>query len=75
MKTAAPVSTAMSMPWWCSPAGIAVGFLLPLMVLISYAGELPHPALTIRGVQALDAHYLMLGAMMILAIALTGWFG
>lgn len=65
----------MPMPWWCSPAGIAVGFLLPLMVLISWAGDLPHPALTIRGVQALDAHYLTLGAMMILAIALTGWLG
>lgn len=68
-------STAMPMPWWCSPAGIAVGFLLPLMVLISYARDLPNPALTIRGVQALDAYYLMLGAMMILAIALSGWLG
>ena len=73
MKTSTPM--AMAMPWWCSPAGIAVGFLLPLMVLISYAGDLPHPALTLRGVQALDAHYLQLGAMMILAIALTGWLG
>ncbi|WP_294000630.1 O-antigen polymerase [Sphaerotilus sp.] len=70
-----PATTAMPMPWWCSPAGIAVGFLLPLMVLISYAGGLPHPALTIRGVEALNAHYLQLGAMMILAIALTGWLG
>jgi len=75
MKTSTPVSVAMPMPWWCAPAGIAIGFLLPLMVLISYADDLPHPALTLRGVQALDAHYLMLGAMMILAIALTGWFG
>jgi hypothetical protein len=75
MKTSAPGCVAMPMPWWCSPAGIAVGFLLPLMVLISYAGDLPHPALTIRGVQALDAHYLQLGGMMILAIALTGWLG
>ena len=75
MKTDKRVSAAMPMPWWCSPAGIAVGFLLPLMVLISYAGDLPHPALTIRGVEALDAHYLQLGAMMILAIALTGWLG
>ena len=72
-KVRTPV--AMPMPWWCSPAGIAVGFLLPLMVLISFAGDLPHPALTIRGVEALDARYLQLGAMMILAIALAGWFG
>ncbi len=75
MKTSTPMAMPMPMPWWCSPAGIAVGFLLPLMVLISYAGDLPHPALTLRGVQALDAHYLQLGAMMILAIALTGWLG
>lgn len=75
MTTSAASPLAMPMPWWCSPAGIAVGFLLPLMVLISYAGDLPHPALTLRGVQALDAHYLQLGAMMILAIALTGWLG
>jgi hypothetical protein len=75
MTPRTPVSAAMPMPWWCSPAGIAVGFLLPLMVLISYAGGLPHPALTIRGVEVLNAHYLQLGAMMILAIALTGWLG
>ena len=75
-KTHTPqTSAAISMPWWCSPAGIAVGFLLPLMVLISFAGELSHPALTIRGVTVLDAHYLRLGGMMILAIALTGWLG
>ena len=33
MKPSPSVSAAMPMPWWCSPAGIAVGFLLPLMVL------------------------------------------
>ncbi len=63
------------MPWWCSPAGISLGFLLPLMFLIAYAGQGQSPALTIRGVRFLDLNYLMLGGAMMLVVALGGWFG
>ena len=61
-----------SMPWWSSPAGIACGFLLPLMFLIAWAGEVRHPALTIRGVQVLDLGWLMLGGLLLAALALGG---
>lgn len=72
---AARPDTAHVMPWWCSPAGISLGFLLPLMFLIAFAGQGASPAMTIRGVRFLDWHYLMLGGSMILVIALGGWFG
>lgn len=64
-----------SMPWWSSPAGIACGFLLPLMFLIAWAGEVRHPALTIRGVQVLDLGWLMLGGLLLAALALGGMLG
>jgi hypothetical protein len=66
---------ARAMPWWCAPAGIALGFLLPLMFIIAFVGEAPHPALTIRGVRFLDTGYLLLGGLLILVIALGGWIG
>lgn len=63
------------MPWWSSPAGIACGFLLPLMFLIAWAGEVRHPALTIRGVQVLDLGWLMLGGLLLAVLALGGALG
>lgn len=66
---------AHPMPWWCSPAGIAVGFLLPLIFLIGTAGYNPHPALTIRGIKFLELQHLLLGGLLIVVIALGGWIG
>lgn len=65
----------MPLPWWSSPTGAAVGFLLPAMVVISMTGGLSHPALTIRGLRFLDDDYLLLGATMIVAMAIGGWIG
>lgn len=70
-----PASQAQPMPWWCGPAGIAAGFLLPLMFLIALAGHAPHRALTIRGVHFLDTAHLLLGGSLILVIAFGGWIG
>lgn len=66
---------AARMPWWCSPAGIAAGFLAPLMLLITYVGETDHPGLTIRGVKMIDMSYLLLGLGLILGMAVAGWCG
>lgn len=63
------------MPWWCSPAGITFGFLIPTIGLITLAGQLDLPTLTIRGVSFLDAKALALGSLMLLPIALGGWVG
>lgn len=68
-----PVTLAM--PWWCAPAGIAAGFLLPLMFVIALAGDMNHPALTIRGVATLNHDWLLLGALMLVPLMLAGWFG
>lgn len=63
------------MPWWCAPTGVALGFLIPVMGLIALAGDVSSSALTIRGVRFLNLHYLLLGSLMVLAIALGGWVG
>lgn len=63
------------MPWWCAPTGVALGFLIPVMGLIALAGDVSSSALTIRGVRFLNLHYVLLGMLMVLAIALGGWVG
>jgi oligosaccharide repeat unit polymerase len=63
------------MPWWATPAGICLGFLLPVLVLIAYAGEIRHPAFTVRGIRFLTAPYLLLAAALLVISALGGWIG
>lgn len=62
-------------PWWCSPAGIAVGFLLPMFCLVSFAVQLDLQGLTARGFHFLTLPYLVLGAGLIVAMAFGGWLG
>lgn len=64
-----------AMPWWCSPVGVSLGFLLPVLALIDQIGEGASPALTLRGWRFLDAGALAMAALLILAIALGGWIG
>jgi hypothetical protein len=71
-----PEPQALSqLPWWTSPAGITLGFLLPMLLLIAYAGAANIPGLTVRGVPFLGTQYLVLGAAELLVIAITGWMG
>jgi hypothetical protein len=63
------------MPWWTSPLGITIGFLLPVLFLIAYVGETNHPGLAIRGTRFLSLEYIALGACLLLIIALSGWLG
>ena len=50
-----------ALPWWSSPAGLALGFQLPVLLLVAWSGSLGTSAsLTIRGVRFLDASYLLL---------------
>lgn len=64
-----------AMPWWCSPAGLAFGFLLPVMGVIYLGGESGASGLTIRGVRYLNEHFLLLGALLIISLALPAWLG
>ncbi len=65
----------LDMPWWCSPAGITVGFLIPTICLVAMASELQLSSLTFRGVRFLDLSSILLGVLMLLPIALGGWVG
>jgi len=64
-----------AMPWWCSPAGITLGFLIPTIGLIAMAGESQSSMLTVRGVRFLDLESMLLGMLMLVPIALGGWVG
>jgi hypothetical protein len=64
-----------AMPWWCSPSGVTVGFLMPAICLIAVSGDLPSAALSIRGVRFLDTSFILLGLLMLTPIALGGWVG
>ncbi|MCK6425978.1 MAG: hypothetical protein L6Q75_12895 [Burkholderiaceae bacterium] len=63
------------MPWWCAPAGITLGFLIPTICLIALASEMQMSTLTIRGVRFLDLDAILLGILMLTPIALGGWVG
>jgi hypothetical protein len=63
------------LPWWATPPGICLGFLLPVLVLIAYAGEIRHPAFTVRGIRFLTTPYLLLAAALLVMSALGGWMG
>jgi hypothetical protein len=52
-----------------------MGFLLPILFLIAYVGEVGHAGLTIRGLRFLTLGYLALGALLLLVMALGGWVG
>jgi hypothetical protein len=67
--------TRPTMPWWTSPTGICLGFLLPIMLLIAYVGGTDLPGLTIRGLRFLSFGYLALGIVLLLVAASGGWLG
>ena len=62
-------------PWWCSPAGLAIGFLLPMFCLVSFAVQLDLEGLTARGFHFLSLPYLVLGGGLIVTMAFGGWLG
>lgn len=70
-----PDGGAALMPWWSSPAGISVGFLIPLILLIIFAGQAELSTLTIRGIQFLDLRAMVIVGGMISVAAVGGWLG
>lgn len=77
VETAAQLGAAQRppLPWWSSPAGICIGFLLPVLFLIASVGQANLPGIVIRGTRFLDAGYLAMGALLLTVIALAGWVG
>ncbi|MEP6874422.1 MAG: hypothetical protein ABI887_08640, partial [Burkholderiales bacterium] len=70
-----PVAERQQLPWWTSPAGLTMGFLLPVLFLIAYVGEANISTVTIRGTRFLTLGYIELAAVFLLVIALAGWVG
>jgi oligosaccharide repeat unit polymerase len=75
MNRALTESAKQPLPWWTSPAGISVGFLIPLFLLIAYSGSSNLPGLTVRGLTYLRADYLLLGVAILIVLCITGWVG
>ena len=65
----------LSFPWWASPAGINIGFLLPMFLLVVSADQSNFAGLTIRAVHFLTAPYIALGVSLLLITAFGGWLG
>lgn len=74
----APVRTAPAGPvrvWWLSPVALILGFVLPIFFLITGVGFLDSDALTIRSARYITAPYMLLGACLLLAMAVGAWIG
>lgn len=69
------MSDRVAAPWWASPLGINVGFLLPMLALIVYSDQADLEGLTIRGMDFLSPPYIWLGAALLVITALGGWIG
>jgi hypothetical protein len=71
----APRVRLLNAPWWASPVGITLGFLLPMLMLIAYVGASNFSGLTVRGISFLSADYIALGAGALLVVCLSSWIG
>ncbi|WP_130430038.1 hypothetical protein [Rivibacter subsaxonicus] len=75
MEAEEVVPLVLKMPWWAAPTGICLGFLLPVLALVAYAGTISHRSITVRGLEFLTTPYLLLAAVLLVASALAGWIG
>jgi hypothetical protein len=62
-------------PWWLTPHGLTLGFLLPVLVLVAAAGRMNFPGLTVRGHIFLNDGYVLMAMLILVCIALAGWVG
>jgi hypothetical protein len=73
--SASDSTPARQLPWWISPVGLNLGFLIPIMLLVTYVGHSNLPGLTIRGVWFFTEKYVYLGIGLLLVTALGCWIG
>lgn len=62
-------------PWWITPHGLTLGFLIPVMILVAAAGRLNFPGLTVRGHVFLTDAYVLMAVLILVCIAIAGWVG
>ncbi len=62
-------------PWWITPHGLTLGFLLPVLLMVAAAGRLGFPGLTVRGHIFLNDAYVLMAIVILVCIAMGGWIG
>lgn len=75
MTPAPATSRPIDSPWWITPHGLTLGFLIPVLILVAAAGQLNFPGLTVRGHVFLNNGHLLMAVLILLCIALGGWLG
>lgn len=64
-----------SAPWWLSPSGLAIGFLLPVYFAIIFVGSIDTDSIRVKGMVFLQGWHLALGAALIAVIAIGSKVG
>jgi hypothetical protein len=70
-----PTVVEIQVPWWCTPAGLVLGFVMPVVFIVAAAGAADLPSLTIRGFRFLTPQSIALAAGLLLVAAIGGWLG
>ena len=63
------------LPWWASPAGLNLGFLIPILLLVTYAAHSDLGGLQIRGVWFFTDQYVLLAIALLLVTSVSCWIG
>lgn len=64
-----------NVPWWLSPHGLCIGFLLPMILLIWGFGSITSSTFTVRGYIYLNSEYIALAMAVVLLSAGAAWMG
>ncbi|MDR5172643.1 oligosaccharide repeat unit polymerase [Methylobacillus flagellatus] len=70
-----PQDSQTNVPWWLSPHGLCIGFLLPMILLIWGFGSITSSTFTVRGYIYLNSEYIALAIMIVLLSAGAAWMG
>lgn len=66
---------APGLPWWTRPSAVNLLFVLPMLLVVIWAGASEFSGLTIRSRTYLSAPYVALCVALVLASAAGAWFG
>ena len=75
MTPAREIPRPLVSPWWLTPHGLALGFLLPVLIVVAVAGRMNLPGLTVRGHIFLNDAYVLMATLILVCIAIAGWVG
>lgn len=70
-----PPGTAHDLPWWTRPSAVNLLFILPMLVVVLWAGGSDFSGLTIRARSYLSAPYVALCIALVLVSSAGAWLG